>query len=390
MKDYYLEDITRLKGQPKRTISDYAEENGILVPKRFNSLNEARKSGKEIFMRSEHSQEYAGMSGLLSSFSLDLGIIVPAGIKTMKKLVEEYFNSLEEKYGKNGIHQSYSEYFNLDIEKFKEEVSFSIWEKLGGTNRLVVADSAIPNRYHVTAERRGKTLRDSLLSYTIFENGKIEKEFEGLGLSKLSPEMREDLHNLINTYERVRNLKNFDPNHGPMMEFQTVENKNYFLQYHRGRNFEEADFVLDRKKEKGEIEVPFVRGKTSPEGMDCKVTAYYFYGKGYSDWKIEGEDGSWDTHYNHIFSEDQVRKRKIQMINPEKKSHLLELGSVCERHSSRSKLFKPQVSIIQNLEDLFVPGETLEKFYEQTKKGHNSFMNLHVVADGRKAYVKRI
>ena len=60
-KDYYLEDPNRLKGQPKKTIGDYVEQNGILVPNRFNSLKEAKKSGKKIFLRSERSQDYWGL-----------------------------------------------------------------------------------------------------------------------------------------------------------------------------------------------------------------------------------------------------------------------------------------------------------------------------------------
>ena len=42
--DYYLEDKSRLNGQPKRTIADYVEQKGILVPRRFDTLAEARKS----------------------------------------------------------------------------------------------------------------------------------------------------------------------------------------------------------------------------------------------------------------------------------------------------------------------------------------------------------
>jgi hypothetical protein len=34
--DHYLENPERLKGQPKRTIADYVEQNGILVPCGFD------------------------------------------------------------------------------------------------------------------------------------------------------------------------------------------------------------------------------------------------------------------------------------------------------------------------------------------------------------------
>ena len=60
MTDYYLEDRSRLNGQPKRTIGDYVESQGILVPRRFDNLVDARKSNKAVLLRSEHSQEYDG------------------------------------------------------------------------------------------------------------------------------------------------------------------------------------------------------------------------------------------------------------------------------------------------------------------------------------------
>jgi len=72
MADYYLEDRSRLQGQPKRTIADYVEQQGILVPRRFDSLEEAQASGLPILARSEHSQDYDGVSGLLGIFRLGL------------------------------------------------------------------------------------------------------------------------------------------------------------------------------------------------------------------------------------------------------------------------------------------------------------------------------
>ena len=70
MTDFYLENPAELKGQPKRTIGDYVESNGFLVPRRFDSLAEARRSKKGILLRSELTQDYDGVSWLLESYSL--------------------------------------------------------------------------------------------------------------------------------------------------------------------------------------------------------------------------------------------------------------------------------------------------------------------------------
>src|SRR3989338_5821979 len=67
MVDYYLDDSSKLEGQPKRTIGGYVEQQGILVPRRFDSLQEARRSGMAVICRSEHIQDYDGTSGLLGS-----------------------------------------------------------------------------------------------------------------------------------------------------------------------------------------------------------------------------------------------------------------------------------------------------------------------------------
>ena len=42
MEDHYLKHIEKLRGQPKYTLADYIEVNGILVPKRFASFDEAK------------------------------------------------------------------------------------------------------------------------------------------------------------------------------------------------------------------------------------------------------------------------------------------------------------------------------------------------------------
>ena len=78
MIDIYLQNLEFLQGQPKRTIADYVEENGILVPKRFNSLEEALGTQLPFIMRSEGTFEYNGVSGLLESHIVSPLIIAKA------------------------------------------------------------------------------------------------------------------------------------------------------------------------------------------------------------------------------------------------------------------------------------------------------------------------
>ena len=387
--DYYIENPEKLNGQPKRTIADYVEQNGILVPKRYDSLKEARKSHKPILLRSEHPQDYGGASGLMDSFRLS-GLLLHGGkkkfgnIKFMpremgseEEIKEAYFEFKDQCAG-TPMYEQYCDFLGLNKDEFKKDVSFSVWEYLGGLNRTVVADSAIGGIYHImTNYYKGKG--KYLFNYSIVENGKLSKEF----VSSLPIELKDVLPNLIESYESVRNLDNFDKNHCPIMEFQTCNGKNYFLQYHRTRDFEPSQFILD---ENGEKEVPFVRGATSKDGMDCKITVYY---SGSETWNFDpdNEDGSYDLHYNLFFSEIRARQRKVQMINSEKLEW--ELMKFVVDHLQKSKLFKPKISIIHNINDV-LNGETTDDFYEMTKSGKNSYLDLHIVSDGRRAFVKRI
>jgi hypothetical protein len=374
MTDYFIEHPEALLGQPKATITDYVKQNGILVPRRFATLAKAKASGLEIIARSEHLQDYNGASGLLGSPKLEHY----PDVTSEEKLKENIFI----KRIKRGPIGLYCRLLGTDLNQFKQEVSFSFWEFLPGLNRSVIADSSVQNRYHVMTtfpETNG-------CNYAIFENGKIEKEF----CNPLSELLKENLGKLIETYESVRNLPRFDRNHCPIMEFQTVGSKDYFLQYHRTRDFEAAGFVLDRPPKKGEIKVPFVRGATSSKGMKCKVTVYYADPKGEWHFNTDNEDGSYDFHYNYSFSEIQARKRKVQ-LKDDNVCLDMSLLKVIAEHTQKSKIFKPQVSIIHNFDDVLLTGETYDDFLEQAHStGKNSCMNLYIISDGRKAYIKRL
>lgn len=377
--DYYIENPERLEGQPKRTIADYVEQNGILVPRRFDSLAEARKSHKTILLRSEHLQEYSGVSGLLNSFELSSTVYPVRDSKDVEEVKERYFAYIN-KEGEASLYKDYCSFLRLNEDDFKDEVSFSIWECLGGFNRTVVADSAISGRYHVMTHY--STEEKSLSNYAIVEDKKIAQEF----INPLPKELRNDLGNLIELYEIVRNLDRFNPNHCPIMEFQTYKRKNYFLQYHRARNFSPSEFTLERALEDGEIEVPFVRGATTKEGMDCKVTVYYATGTN-ENFDPDIEDGSYDFHYNIVFTELRVRERKVQITNSRRLD--MELNKFIVGHLKRSKLFKPQVSIVHNMDDV-LDEKSIDDFYEGAKQGRNSYLDLHIVSDGRRCFIRRI
>jgi len=298
MTDYYTEDIARLQGQPKRTIGDYVESQGILVPRRFATLQEARNSGLPIIARSEHSQDYSGASGIVGSANLSWDDY--KDIQSEEELRDKVMADPE--YGIK-MYKQLCRFSQGDEKKFKSEVSFSFWELLEGYNRTIVADSAVKGRYHVMTYLapilKPEEKRSSLYNYAIVENGLIVQEF----IKPLTSDLKEGLPKIIEFYESVRNLGKFDPNHCPIMEIQTIGDKNYFLQYHRTINRDLSTFSLDRELENGEYLAKFVRGTTKPEGIILNVAMYY------PEYKIEDEEASFDFHYNDSFSQIMGRKR---------------------------------------------------------------------------------
>lgn len=401
MVDYYLEDRSRLNGQPKRTIGDYVEQNGILVPRRFDNLKQARRSGLPILIRSEHPQEYDGVSGLLSSWSLyreskKYGIVSPPAdsIETEEQLKEGMLNLKTDDFSTTSkarfFIKNYCAYLGIDPSEFEDEISYSLWEELGGLNRRVFADSAVLGRYHITT--LGDCMR--MVNYTIVEDGKILESHP----RPLPIELEEGLLNLIDVYEKIRHLSNFDPIHCPIMEFQTFDGKDYFLQYHRTRDFEPMDFELDRELKQGEHRALFVRGATSPEGKVFRATFRYAGWENmipYTKWPLpDVEEASFDIHYNYVFSEIMTRRRQAQFNelgdNVHKNTwHFLEFAA---GHNNYSKLMKPGLFLSSYCERHFgISEEESELTFRRAQEtGENQCVDIYVISDGKKAYVKRV
>ena len=80
-------------------------------------------------------------------------------------------------------------------------------------------------------------------------------------------------------------------------------------------------------------------------------------------------------------------KRKLQII--QKNNHEIVLSLAAMGHIQRSKIIKPQISVIYS-EDIIREGED-EKIYEKAKStSEDQKIKVHVVSDGRRALLKRI
>jgi len=392
MNDWYLQDPTRLNGQPKRTIADYVEQNGILVPRRFDSLAQARASGLPIFIRSEHPWEYNQFSGFFDSFSLDYFEKMTPAVDKLEQIKEAILESRKRgKYNFRGafLLETYCNLLGENPSGAINGLSFSLWEYLRGIKRVVVADSSIKGRHHIqnsfsSTKQENKWMYD----YLVFDNGVFPVK---MNHSYNFPSL-EDSRQLVDLYENIRNLPRFDKNNCPIIEFLTIDGKNYFLQYHLGREFKEADFKLDRQKKENEQEALLVRGHTPKEGIMGNLTIYYAdEGEDYDKWKLPTKEfGAMDTHQNWAFSEIMYPRRQLQVrYTSYKKSLDWELLKFTGGHAKNSQLHRPEISAVYDMGQIASESE-LERMRDALESGKNQGVEIKLISDGRKAYLERI
>ena len=211
--------------------------------------------------------------------------------------------------------------------------------------------------------------------------------------------LAENVEQLIELYERIRSLPNFDENHCPIMEVQTSsDGEDYFLQYHRTHcDFSPPNFVLDRPLEEGEIKANWVRGATSSEGITVETVLIYgaeYTGKwSFTDMKATCDLAS-SFHDARLLGEVVSKYADVVMHSRD----LEGIAAYSTRNSAvdsnphweRSGLFKPPLSIAIYGEHFLREGER-ESMKEKAKAtGENQGLTLKFTSDGRNAYVKRM
>jgi hypothetical protein len=412
-KDYYVEDPSRLKGKPKLTIGDYVESAGIpglYVPRRYATFRTAKReveNGGTVLFRNEHECEYDGPSGLADSIRINAELRYTAEYLKYEKTLDEKGFEEAHKY------HYYCNLLGLDIAEFKKGFSYSYWEYIPGMNVAIIADSSIEGRYHLMLQGKRKVNDDM---YVIVENGKIVDAFERYYLSQPDEKINATVLRLITLYEQIRNLDNFNPLHCPIMEFQIGDDrKDYFLQYHRTRDFCQSTFTLDDPKP-GWIETIFARGATPTSegrivrtGIGYPMSFFHPEDGAILKEKEEGCSFSDDCAYNEI----RARQRILQIIpltvGDSMHRELKRIRDTSQRkltrryketiynqfqrtivgHANRSALFKPDVSVIQSVPEI-VGSESVRMRLKAVWTNRIEFVNIQVISDGKRAFVRRV
>jgi len=271
-KDWFIENSPQ---QPKLEIADYVESMGFLVPERYSFEDglERANNGESIIFRSEHSDEYAGPSGVAESVVIKNNKVV-SGVgfrdgdiaRQMKDAITANYPELFEKLlrynSKSSVEQYCSYKEELNSQEYLSGITWTAWEHKEGENYTIIRDNVVSDRYHVFASIPSNETRDQGGQYfQIDEN--LVSEHSGV---KIGNEDRV-LQIINDVYTPISHLDKFDSHNCPIMEIQHSEGENFFLQSHRGRSVEESDFVLERPLEENEYLLPHVRGVTPEEGI---------------------------------------------------------------------------------------------------------------------------
>ncbi len=146
-----------------------------------------------------------------------------------------------------------------------------------------------------------------------------------------------------------------------------------------------------KNSEEGEVKAFLVRGVTPPDGIIVKTTVTYAgwaSGEDYEKWNLNDEDASFDIHPNMVLYELGSRKRKAQFIRRYGINNVL--WEIAIGHTSRSHMFKPEVSIVVPRNALYEDNELKLLFKEAERTGKDQNVQIHIISDGKKAYAKRV
>lgn len=377
MVDSYEENPKLLQGQPRRVICEYVGKNGFLTPKSFASEKEANlpefKKGKfeldnprEGFkFYVEHEKNYQG---------INLLPIQTLGYCLSFYSEEKIFEQLK------SYQYAFKDASNMGFD-LEREISFSIWEKKFGDYFSIVADDVVSGKYHIMyfsyENPSGYLMFDEsefLKKDTFFDNEKVPIQF---------------LKKLIHSYESIRSLDNFDNNNCPLMDFLLTDNNEiYFLNYSRGRDFDDSPyFELFDKDFSNWVKVPFVRGKTSSKEEIIKINVFeegcYKSSKGYLNKNYEFNLGRDIAAKNLDLNIIPLINEGLKFYDSEYSLSLFgsHLAILKGYHHLRAQFFHPKNTILLNPLELL----TVNEF----KKIPFSF-NVQYISNGRKAFIRKI
>lgn len=376
--------------QPKKTVGDYVDSQGILVPRRFETFEEAQfaaQNGTSVLARSEHPDEYSGPSGLGNSspFVEDLDDLLKPRHHIRGR---DFRTGLYERYIRTSGAEEPGSYLS--------KISESYWESIKGVNVTVIADDAVEDRYHIFGHRyRGEpgSLPTMVTGAIVEENGDIQRITHS---GERDDEFPARFKEIIDFYNQIRRLDRFNAAHCPVVEIQLSDEDDqlYFLQYHRARDAAPSSERLDPSEydeREGWVKADAVRGVLlGTRTLDLAIRYQGMRGGTTKSWLIDlPEDGSASGDYTFLALDELIGRQRIAHLIPSNFDN--EYDKIAAHHGPRSRMFKPQVSLLTNpsrrhdyiSEEL--QEEATELAYGQDKEVR---IKTDVASDGRDGYFR--
>lgn len=401
--------------QPKKEINELVK--GVAKPHVYKSpaqAVEALLTGKtdKIIFRSEWSGEFDGISGLFNShvftksqleswchfhkIPLDnfdlIANQLTAELKSQDiQRVETSLKRIEFNYGEN------LESKIKDFNDAKNNLSYSAWDFVEGTNITVTQDPAIPDRYHFVYQAGSYSnhfITDSagnIIQKNVYDESK-SKEYGEDHVIKSLPGM-------IHMYSQVKTQSPFDPQEAPIIECQlTSDGTPYFLQYHKNRRIQEPTFKLkDRAPGDKMVKASWVRGTTPKEGVVVDVPL--FSGSPLEFSLSQNEQRTLNNRAQEFglgtqMSMDHNDYRLRATLNTDPQGVFVDLNSRSGAsefsHTGITRFFKPELSLNIDAKNL-ISKELYSKLFDywyDSGIGKNPTLKLRVISDGETAYVE--
>lgn len=384
--------------QPKRNIAEYVESHGIPTPKRFESLDDALhivRSGGAIIARSEHPQEYADYSGLLSSYIVRQSDIAE-GINLLNRCIADGLSEEDtlQRLRKEGVNtqfmQRYIAVTGQSSDVFARDISFSYHEYIPGRNITVVADDTIDGRYHITSyglEGRGGAV-GGIFNQAGEPFNNSDARIDSLSETASPAQIAE----LIATYEKVRLLPKFPDSQCPVMELQLGDDgRIWFLQYHKSRPFRPSREHInpdDYSPSEGWFPTQVVRGAL---GSFVTLKTALWYPEHYNSSKFISdtpEEGSFDYHFDIGFSEAVAPHRLAFFADSGRRQYQ---NMADGGHAPRSRWFRSfgALSLSRKDSEALLPEE--KKMSLSNNVHHRGLMGrfvLDVASDGLVGFIR--
>jgi hypothetical protein len=356
--------------KPKLYFREIAKKNKILVPDAWEDPRETDrrlKKGEKILSRSDHRLEMF-YSDLLASKVIDNKFIgltsqsyadFTAFGKTYTDLDHE-----EKAIGKRSELEATCRIIGIDFQAFLSDVHASFWQFIEGIKVTIVADSAVPKRYHILGS-------GVYPAYAMVDNGKIHKNSN---FNIILPH----ISSLISFYNHEQDVFCDGNKHCPIIEAKVTEKGIYHLQLHLGLDFSPAVFKVDWRLRKGEIRVPFVRGCT--ESADYATRTISLYSN-----KKELLPGEGATQHNMIGPLLGILSRELPLFIYMGGANRKAIPTDGEQHDVISSLFKPQLTMLMHdLKQQFCWGkDTNSRIFLSSRSKSEVKRKVMQITDGR-------